>query len=311
MVPVPLCNFCERYLTYQTQFGGAWTQRKLEVLSKYLRAYTKIFAKNPRAQFYTTSYVDAFAGTGSLKRPEPTGFAELIPQLRENENDLRKGSVRRALEVEPAFDKYIFIEKHATKYRELRAIAAEFPHRNSEVVHRDANEALLEWCKNLDTKRERALVFLDPFGASVRWEVVVALGHTRAVDVWLLFPYSAVNRMLVRNGKPPQSWARRLTSVFGTSDWEDEFYSASKFRSLLDLNLTAESVTKSADHRTIIDFYVKRLKREFAAVSDPFPMHNSNGSLIFMLFFAAANEHGAKTGLKIANQIIGKELDSI
>jgi len=59
----------------------------------------------------------------------------------------------------------------------------------------------------------------------------------------------------------------------------------------------------------IIDFFVKRLKREFVAVSDPFPMHNSNGSLMFILFFAAANKHSATTGLNIANEIIGKELD--
>jgi hypothetical protein len=59
----------------------------------------------------------------------------------------------------------------------------------------------------------------------------------------------------------------------------------------------------------ITDFFVERLEREFVAVSNPFPMHNSNGSLLFLLFFAAANEHSAKTGLKIANDIIGK-LDS-
>ncbi len=70
-----------------------------------------------------------------------------------------------------------------------------------------------------------------------------------------------------------------------------------------------ESVRKSADNRVITDFYVERLGREFVAVSDPFPMHNSNGSLMFILFFAAANKHSAKTGLKIANDIIGKELD--
>ncbi len=38
-------------------------------------------------------------------------------------------------------------------------------------------------------------------------------------------------------------------------------------------------------------------------------MHNSNGSLLFILFFAAANKHSARTGLKIANDIIGKEID--
>ncbi len=63
---------------------------------------------------------------------------------------------------------------------------------------------------------------------------------------------------------------------------------------------------KSADHRVITDFFVERLKTEFVAVSDPLLMHNSNGSLMFILFFAAANEHSAKTGLKIANHIIGK-----
>src|SRR6266446_4995205 len=30
-------------VTYQTEFGGAWTQKKLDALKKYLRAYTKIF----------------------------------------------------------------------------------------------------------------------------------------------------------------------------------------------------------------------------------------------------------------------------
>lgn len=296
-------------LTYQSQFGGAWTQRKLEVLQKYLRAYTTIFATNPRARFYSTTYVDAFAGTGSLRRPEPTGFVELIQQVQEIEKEFRKGSVRRALEVEPAFDKYIFIERDKVKCQELRAIAAEFSQRRAEVVNEDANRALLNWCKNLKPKKERAVVFLDPFGTSVCWEVVAALGRTRAVDLWVLFPYSAINRMLVRKRKPPKAWADRLTTVFGTNAWEGEFYSASVFQSFLDLGPTVERERKSADHRTITEFYVRRLKREFRAVSDPFPLHNSIGSLMFILFFAAGNEHSAKTGLKIANDIIGKELD--
>jgi three-Cys-motif partner protein len=132
------------------------------------------------------------------------------------------------------------------------------------------------------------------------------LGRTRAVDLWVLFPYSAVNRMLVRDHKPRKAWADRLTSVFGTTEWEDAFYSKTTSRSLLESTRVIESVHKSADHRVITDFFVRRLKQEFVAVSDPFPMHNSNGSLMFMLFFAAANEHSAKVGLKIANDIIGR-----
>lgn len=296
-------------MTYQTSFGGAWTQRKLEVLKKYLHAYTKIFKNNPRARFYSISYVDAFAGTGTLQRPELGGFGELLPELWKNEEEFRKGSVRRALEVEPAFDKFVFIEKSAKKCRELEIIAADFPSRGVKVVNEDANSALLNWCASLDTNRQRAVVFLDPFGASVDWKAIVALGRTHAVDLWVLFPYSAINRMLVRNRKPPRAWAQRLTSVFGTKEWEAEFYSTTEFRSLLDSTQTVESIHKSADHRIITDFYIKGLKQEFVAVSDPFPMHNSNGSLMFILFFAAANRHSAKIGLKIANDIIGKELD--
>jgi three-Cys-motif partner protein len=213
--------------------------------------------------------------------------------------------VRRALEIEPPFDEYIFIEKDARKCRELRAVSAGLPPRNIKIVNDDANSALLRWCKNLDTRRKRAVVFLDPFGASVKWQVIAALGQTGAVDLWVLFPYSAINRMLVRDRKPPKAWADRLTLVFGTKEWENAFYSTTAFRSLLD-SRPIESVHKSADHRVITDFFVNRLKQEFVAVSDPLPMYNSIDSLMFILFFAAANKHSAKTGLKIANDIIGK-----
>jgi three-Cys-motif partner protein len=293
-------------VTYQTEFGGGWTQRKLEVLKKYLQAYTKIFERNPRARFYSTSYVDAFAGTGTLRRPALGALAPLLPELQENEKEFRKGSVTRALEVDPPFDNYLFIEKDAKKCSELKAIAARFAgRRRVDVVNEDANIGLLRWCRNLDTSQERAVVFLDPFGASVKWEVIAALGRTHAVDLWVLFPYFAINRMLVRNRRPPKAWSDRLTAVFGTAEWEGTFYSTTSFQSLID-SRKVESIHKSADHRAITDFFVKRLSGEFVAVSNPFPMHNSNGALMFILFFAAANEHSAKTGLKIANDIIGK-----
>jgi three-Cys-motif partner protein len=91
-------------VTQQAMFGGGWTQRKLDVLKKYLQAYTKIFKRNPRAQHYSITYVDAFAGTGTLRRPALGGLAKLLPELFENEEEFRKGSVRRALEVEPPFN---------------------------------------------------------------------------------------------------------------------------------------------------------------------------------------------------------------
>lgn len=291
-------------MTYQEQFGGAWTQQKLAVLTKYLQAYTKIFERNPRAQFYSTTYVDAFAGTGVIRRPGLGEFARLFPSVVEAEQEFRKGSARRALELNPAFDRYVFIERNMTKCKELKALAADFPEKGVKIINDDANRALLEWCDKLDSKKERAVVFLDPFGASVEWRVIAALGRIHAVDLWILFPYFAVNRMLVRHGKPPTGWAERLTKIFGTTEWEKSFYSRSTYQSLLNPSEQVEHIYKSVDHREIIDFFIDRLSQEFKAVSRPLPLHNSKGALLFLLVFAAGNERSATTGIKIANSIV-------
>ena len=87
-------------MTQQVMFGGSWTQQKLLILSKYLRAYRNIFEKNERARYFRVAY----AGTGVIPRPEIEGaFAELVPFLASAEEEFRKGSVRRALEVDPPF----------------------------------------------------------------------------------------------------------------------------------------------------------------------------------------------------------------
>jgi three-Cys-motif partner protein len=292
-------------MAQQPDFGGQWTRQKLDALSKYLRAYTRIFSANPRAQFFETTYVDAFAGTGALSAPTLGAFAnELIPDLEQRIEEYRKGSVTRALEIDPPFNNYVFIEKDSDKCKELSTLAGKFPDKNVQVVNNDANKALLQWCKNLNTKRSRAVVFVDPFGACVDWDAIAALGQTWAVDLWLLFPYSAVNRMLVRDRKPSVSWANRLTRLFGTDSWEREFYSSHSYQSLLDPTQKIERVYKSADYATISDFFRKRLCTEFVAVSEPLALLNSNGSLLFLLYFAAGNEVSARTGLKIANGII-------
>jgi three-Cys-motif partner protein len=287
-------------VTQQVIFGGNWTQQKLRILSKYLRAYRTIFAKNERALYFRVSYVDAFAGTGVIPRPEIEGsFAELIPSLASAEEEFRKGSVRRALEVDPPFHHYVFIERDRTKCEELLALRDEFPDKRIEVVNEDANVALLKWCHEMDTRRQRAVVFLDPFGASVEWNVIEAIAKTQAVDLWILFPYAAVNRMLTRDRKPSPSWSEKLNRIFGTGAWDKEFYSSSLFTPLLDPDQEIELVYKTADQNSVIQFFVERLRTVFAEVSKPGLLFNSK-SLLFVLFFAASN----KTGLKIANDLL-------
>ena len=75
---------------------------------------------------------------------------------------------------------------------------------------------------------------------------------------------------------------------------------------MLDPKQRIEQVYKTADHRKISQFFVDRLSNEFEAVSEPLALHNSTGSLLFLLYFAAGNKVSAKTGLSIANSIVGK-----
>jgi three-Cys-motif partner protein len=231
------------------------------------------------------------------------GFFKDDPDLLKAEEEFRKGSVKRALEVDPPFHHYVFIEKNPEKCKELEALRKEHPKRDIKIICDDANMALLNWCKQLDTKRARAVVFLDPFGASVEWKVIEAIADTRAVDLWILFPYGAINRMLVGDAMPPKAWADRLTRIFGTDDWKKDFYSTSSWQSLIDPEKRVERVYKTADQEKITEFFMKRLKGKFAAVAKPGFLYNSKG-LLFVLMFAAGNEKGANAGVKIANHLM-------
>lgn len=140
-----------------------------------------------------------------------------------------------ALEVEPPFHRYLFIEKRAGNASRLRTLCNGHPDRadQCEVLRGDANEVLAGYCGQSWSGR-RALVFLDPFGTEVRWPTLQALGDTHAVDLWYLFPLSGVLRMAKTNGAVPDDWAARLDSVLGTPDWRSEFYRPSRQTSLFD-----------------------------------------------------------------------------
>jgi len=288
----------------QQLFGGAWTQGKLERVQKYLRAYLQIFKKGSKGEYFSTIYVDAFAGSGYMQlpeMPESVLFPEEFNELKSEAYEYSKGSAVRALEIDPGFSQYLFVERDPHLATELRAVSERHSGKKIQIVTDDANVAIQQWCTKTDWEQTRAVVFLDPFGMQVDWKTVEALAATSGTDVWILFPIFAVNRMLVKHSKPPESWGTRLTTVFGTPDWENEFYVVERSR-LID---GVVSVQKTADVQKISDFYVGRLRRIFAGVSEPLVLRNSKGTPLFLLVFAASNARGAPTALKIAQHILG------
>ena len=161
-------------------FGGAWTERKLSVVRRYLEMYAQAL-KN---QAFRRVYIDAFAGTGDRtdKRREAVPLLDL-PEF----EAVAKGSTRLALEVEPPFHRYVFIERVTRRASELTVLKSEFPARQIEIINDDANNAIVALCKATDWRGTRGVVFLDPYGLQVTWDTLVAIARTKALDVWVCF----------------------------------------------------------------------------------------------------------------------------
>src|SRR5215208_4586774 len=105
-------------------FGGPWTERKLKCLRDYLNAYRTIFTGNPRARYFRTWYIDAFAGTGS--RSTASAYAPLLDIYDDTEaREYQDGSAKIALGLTSPFDRYLFIEKSPKRAGELRRVIKE------------------------------------------------------------------------------------------------------------------------------------------------------------------------------------------
>ncbi len=292
------------------QFGGEWTTEKLECVRNYLATYTTIFKRNEKAKYFSTTYVDAFAGSGqrvdSKSHAEAGADAEnvLFPLADDDDAEsLQKGSARIALEVRPPFDSYVFVEKRAKRVAELKAMVDLFPNSKCQVEQSEANVFLKSWCARTNWRRNRSVVFLDPYGMQVDWSTLEALADTEAVDLWLLFPLGvAVNRLVTRGELPPPAWQDRLTRIFGTEDWRSEFYETRVEQTLFE---------PESGHRRIVtlegigSYFLKRLRSIFPWVlNEPLIMENSRRMPIYLLCFASANPTKGDLAVGIAKSIL-------
>lgn len=186
------------------QFGGHWTEQKIEMVVAYAKAYLKIMNKYPQFQ---TLYFDGFAGSGDIyteDKFDPNGI---------------KGAALRILEInEPKkFDKYYFVELDEQNKGLLESIIERnFPDRNYFVVCEDCNTKLISMSKFLQKNRSfRVLAFIDPYGMSVNWSSIEALKGL-GVDLWILVPTGiGVNRMLKKDGKITDAWFIKLEKFLG------------------------------------------------------------------------------------------------
>lgn len=277
---------------------GPWAEEKLTLLEKYLKAYN-VALKNTR---FRRVYIDGFAGAPVCKvrsktPPESATSAFLEDEeAAEAQERFIAGSPMRAIACDPGFHMLRFVDLDETRSATLKELAAGDD--RIRVKTGDCNPALQELANSFGAWDLRGVAFLDPYGAHLHWDTLVALADTEKIEVIINFPAAmAINRMITVDGDVPENWAAQLDACFGTDEWREIAYRREP-------NLFGEiAVTKNGGmSEKLLDLYLGRLKDLFPFVAVPRLIHNTRGVGLYYLLWAGPNAQG----YKIANDIFKK-----
>ncbi len=266
-------------------FGGQWTVDKLSILNAYTTAL-----KN---QSFKLMYVDAFAGTGSVS-----------PRLADDDaRAFIDGSSKLAIGIDDkAFDRLIFVEKDTQRYNQLATLRKKNPGRDIRTENSDANTFLSKLQE--DWRVWRGVLFLDPFATEVEWTTIERIAGFNALDTWILFPISAIARMLPVSRNPDDisdAWADRLTKIFGDESWRELYY-ANPQQSLFG----DQMYQRDPGVEGIRKIYKAKLKALFGQrfMETSKTLMNSKNSPLFEFVFCVGNPNGAAVAKRIAKYIL-------
>jgi len=273
-----------------SSFGGAWTKEKLEILERYLNAYTTAL----KEQQFKLMYIDAFAGDGKIP-------------LRDNDTDeisFLSGSAERAAQVsDKQFDRLVFIEKYPGRCADLEKLSERHPGRDIRIENAEANDFLQNFQE--DWNAWRGVLFLDPFATEVEWSTIKAISEFNALDTWILCPVNALARMLPRSKNPKEvsnQLAKSLTRIYGDSGWEN------LYRENPQKNLFGDDPGHQRDAGVdgLIKIYKDSLSELFDSrfLQTSRTLRNSKNSPLFEFLFCVGNERGIGPATRIAKHIL-------
>ena len=272
-----------------TGFGGPWTEEKLAILKKYLDAYTTAL----RNQSFRLIYIDAFAGTGEVE----------LTSADEDKKEFIEGSARIAVDVDDKpFDEYIFVEKDQDRCIQLDLLREANQGKNIQIENEDANDFLQNLQK--DWRRYRGVLFLDPFATEVAWATIEKIASFKALDTWILFPTSAIARMLPKKREPDnisQKWVNRLNRIYGDESWRD-LYSINPQINLFGV----EEQQRQEGIDGLLEIYKSKLGQLFGNrfLNQSRTLKNSKNSALFEFLFCVGNPKGIGPARRIAEHIL-------
>ncbi|MHC4439589.1 MAG: three-Cys-motif partner protein TcmP [Planctomycetota bacterium] len=260
---------------------GYWSEIKLDIIKKYAVAYSRIM--NNQSHINSYHYIDGFAGAGI--------------HISKNTNEFIPGSPANALNVNPPFSKYHFIDLDGDKAELLRELGKENPKVN--VYEGDCNQILLEKIFPLIRYEnyDRALCLLDPYGLHLNWEVMYTAGQSEVIEIFLNFSVMDMNMnvLLSNPDKVDQKQIDRMNAFWGDESWREAAYA--KEQGLF------EKIDDKTSNKAMVEAFRDRLKKVagFGYVPEPLPMRNTIGTTIYYLFFASPKETGGKIVTDIFN----------
>lgn len=273
------------------EFGGQHTELKLSIIDGYLRAFTTAL----RPHFRSLWYIDGFAGTGSRTVRTQRKGGILVEEPTEEIVERRRGSAQIAIDVHPAFDFLVFIERNKKYVAALNELAANNLQRRIVIAEEDANTALKSLIASNRWDDKRAVVFLDPYGMEVEWSTLEAIAATRAIDVWFLFPLAGLFRQATRRLTDIDKHKRAaLTRMFGSSSWKEELYPTNADQDLFGI---AHERRRALNPKGLEDYVRNRLSELFGHVLKPLALPVKKGPQMFSLFLCVSNNSPEAIGL--------------
>lgn len=264
--------------SYEPDEIGEWSERKIEIVSSYAQAYSKILARQPYLKHY---YIDGFTGGGIA--------------LRKVTKEPVETTARRILAIEPPFAGYHLIDADQAKAAAMQVACKA---RANAIAHcGNANDLLPPI---FDTIRyrdyRRGLCFLDPYKILLSWDVITAAAKAGTIEVFLHFPTGDIQRNVLRRDQSavdPDA-VKRMNAMWGDESWRDAAFAEVP-------NLFGTHIEKQPID-AVLSAFTKRLTSVagFKYVSQPVAMRNKTNAIIYHLIFATPNA----TGLKIARDIL-------
>ena len=260
-------------------FGGDWTETKLTILGGYLDFYTTALKNLP----FELVYIDAFAGDGKINLGSDADPDALDRQA------FIAGSAERALLVENRpFDRLVFVEADLERATRLKRLRRQHPARAIDVVNTDSNEFLTR-LRQTEYGNWRGVLFLDPFGTQIDWATIESIARLERLDMWLLFPVSAIGRMLPLSQVPGDvtpAWETCLTRVYGGESWRKLYAHDAQG------NLFGDpALVRAPGVGGLLNIYKDQLSGTFGDrfLAESRTLMNSRSSPLFEFIFCAGN----------------------